>query len=40
MKLTQPQWELVEPFVKKALPSKEISGRPRQDDQQILNGIY
>jgi transposase len=39
MNLTQPQWELVEPLIKKARPSKEISSRPRQDDQQILNGI-
>ena len=39
MNLTQPQWELVEPLIKKARPSKEISGRPRQDDQQILNGV-
>lgn len=39
MNLTQPQWELVKPLIKQALPSKEVSGRPRQDDQQILNGI-
>lgn len=39
MSLTQQQWKLVEPIIKKARPPKEISGRPRQDDQQILNGI-
>lgn len=31
MNLTQPQWELVEPLIKKARPSKEISCRPRPD---------
>lgn len=39
MSLTQPQWKLVEPLIKKARPAKEISSRPRQDDEQILIGI-
>lgn len=39
MNLTQQQWKLVEPHIKKARPAKKISGRPRQDDEQILNGI-
>ena len=39
MELTTTQWEQVEPVIKKALPVKLISGRPRVDDRLILNGI-
>jgi transposase len=39
MELTSTQWEQVEPLIKKALPFKLLSGRPRQDDRSILNGI-
>ena len=39
MDLTVTQWALVAPCIKKAIPAKAISGRPRQDDQKILNGI-
>lgn len=39
MELTATQWKLVEPIIKKALPIKQISGRPRQNDQSIVNGI-
>lgn len=39
MEITQVQWALVEPVVKKALPPKLISGRPRRNDKDILNGI-
>ena len=39
MNLPQLQWELVEPVIQKARLPKEISGRPRQDDQQILHEI-
>lgn len=39
MDLTVTQWGEVLPVIKKASPAKLISGRPRQDDQQILNGI-
>jgi len=39
MDLTITQWEQVSPVIRKALPVKLIAGRPRQDDQKILNGI-
>lgn len=39
MELATTQWKLVEPIIRKALPIKEVSGRPRQDDRNILNGI-
>jgi transposase len=39
MELTTTQWKLVEPIIRKALPIKEVSGRPRQDARSILNGI-
>ena len=39
LKQTTTQWKQVGPIVKKALPVKLISGRPRQDDRNILNGI-
>jgi transposase len=39
MDLTVTQWEQVAPIIKKAMPAKLVSGRPRQDDQKILNGI-
>ena len=39
MEITQVQWDLVEPVVNKALPPKLISGRPRRNDKDILNGI-
>lgn len=39
MDLTLTQWEQVKPILLKAVPVKMVSGRPRQDDQQVLNGI-
>jgi transposase len=39
MELTATQWAQVEPIIEQALPSKILSGRPRQDDRSILNGI-
>jgi transposase len=39
MNLTQQQWELIEPIIIESRPVKQISGRPRQDDREILNGI-
>ncbi|WP_018627911.1 transposase, partial [Niabella aurantiaca] len=39
MDLTVTQWEEVLPVIKKAAPVKIVSGRPRQDDRKILNGI-
>ena len=39
MELTQTQWQQLAPIIKKAIPDKLISGRPRQDDRSILNGI-
>ena len=39
MDLTVTQWAEVKSVIIKAAPAKLISGRPRQDDQQILNGI-
>lgn len=39
MDLTITQWAKVAPVVRKARPVKLVSGRPRQDDQKILNGI-
>lgn len=39
MDLTVTQWAEVLPVIRKAAAVKIISGRPRQDDQQILNGI-
>lgn len=39
MDLTVTQWEQVKPIIVGSLPAKILSGRPRQDDRQILNGI-
>ncbi len=39
MDVTIPQGEVVKPLVLKAIPAKIVSGRPRQDDQQVLNGV-
>jgi len=39
MDLTVTQWATILPVIKKAVPVKLISGRPHQDDQQIVNGI-
>ena len=39
MELTQAQWELVEPVLLSSVPKKKVSGRPRRDDRDILNGI-
>lgn len=39
MDLTVTQWEQVLPVIRKAAAAKIVSGRPRQDDRKILNGI-
>lgn len=40
MRLTDPQWAIVEPLLPKPQARKDRRGRPRQDDRQILDGIF
>lgn len=39
MDVSVTQWSQVKSIIERALPAKLISGRPRQDDQQIRNAI-
>jgi transposase len=39
MELTQNQWELLEPLFQDSIPPKQVSGRPRRHDREIVNGI-
>lgn len=39
MDITNEQWDLVFGLIKKNIPAKKISRRPRVDDREILNGI-
>lgn len=39
MELTTTQWEQIESIINADLPTKIVSGRPRQNDRNILNGI-
>lgn len=39
MDLTEKQWEVIEPLLKKPAPRPDGKGRPRIDDRGVLNGI-
>jgi transposase len=39
MDLTQNQWGLLEPLLQDCIPPKQVSGRPRRHDREIINGI-
>ena len=39
MKLTNEQWQRIEPIITSSTPSKDPRGRPARDPREVLNGI-